>query len=363
VTQLIFLGGFLGSGKTTTFLRLAHDFVRRGKRVGILTNDQGQDLVDTQLFRVSGYDTQDVRGGCFCCRLDDFIREAEALTAKLKPDFLFAEPVGSCTDLVATVVRPLRRLRPNDFDIGPFTVVVDPIRVGNVLSPQGKATLSEKVTYIYKLQQMEASAIAVNKIDLLSSEELSQITDLLQSQFPRQHILRYSARTGQAFDDIANWLLGRNSEAVPESPEIDYDLYAAGEAELAWFDASLQICAPHPIDMDEALMKLGSLIERRMSVVQLEIAHVKLFLRAGERACSLSILGGGARPELFRRAGTSAVSFQLLVNARVATRPDTLKGIMEHCLQLWVDMLDASASRPSVASFSPPRPVPAYRMS
>ena len=54
MTRLIFLGGFLGSGKTTTLLRLASNLAREGKKVGILTNDQGQELVDTELFRASG---------------------------------------------------------------------------------------------------------------------------------------------------------------------------------------------------------------------------------------------------------------------------------------------------------------------
>jgi Ni2+-binding GTPase involved in maturation of urease and hydrogenase len=362
MTRLIFLGGFLGSGKTTTLLRLANYLVQCGSRVGILTNDQGQELVDTELFRASGLETRDVRGGCFCCRLTDFVGQAEALTSTLKPDVLLAEPVGSCTDLVATVLRPLRHLYPDHFEISPYTVLVDPLRARDVLSRTGNATLSDKVTYVYKLQQMEADAIAVNKVDMLLPEELVDVTGLLRTHFPAQRILTFSARTGEGFDDLAAWLLGSSPGGPSRSPDIDYDVYAAGEAELAWFDGRFGISTPEPIDMDQTLMQLGSLLDERLSANELQIAHVKLFLRAGERVCSLSISRNGAPPEFSRSAGVRVLSLELVVNARVAAQPEQLATIMEDCLQSWAGRLQVSVSQRSVSRFSPSRPVPTHRI-
>src|SRR6059058_3016491 len=45
--RFIMLGGFLGAGKTTAMARLARHYMSQGKRVGLVTNDQAQDLVDT----------------------------------------------------------------------------------------------------------------------------------------------------------------------------------------------------------------------------------------------------------------------------------------------------------------------------
>lgn len=39
-----------------------------------------------------------------------------------------AEPVGSCTDLAATVTYPLRRLYGDQFTIAPVSVLLDPVR-------------------------------------------------------------------------------------------------------------------------------------------------------------------------------------------------------------------------------------------
>lgn len=47
--RFIMLGGFLGAGKTTALLRLAHHLQKAGRRVGIITNDQAAGLVDTAL--------------------------------------------------------------------------------------------------------------------------------------------------------------------------------------------------------------------------------------------------------------------------------------------------------------------------
>ena len=50
----IMVGGFLGAGKTSTISRLARHYMNQGKKVGIVTNDQTTDLVDTQSLRSQG---------------------------------------------------------------------------------------------------------------------------------------------------------------------------------------------------------------------------------------------------------------------------------------------------------------------
>src|SRR5437763_1942516 len=49
--RFVMLGGFLGAGKTTTLSRLAKLYQSQGRRVGVVTNDQAHDLVDTKTFR------------------------------------------------------------------------------------------------------------------------------------------------------------------------------------------------------------------------------------------------------------------------------------------------------------------------
>jgi len=71
---------------------------RQGYRVAVITNDQGDNLVDTQRLRAEGFDTAEIGGGCFCCRFSALIEAAESVK-RFDPDIIFAEPVGSCTTL------------------------------------------------------------------------------------------------------------------------------------------------------------------------------------------------------------------------------------------------------------------------
>ena len=69
---MYFVGGFLGSGKTTAIALACRILIREGKRVGVVTNDQGKLQVDSLFMRSAGLPTVEVGGGCFCCRYDDF---------------------------------------------------------------------------------------------------------------------------------------------------------------------------------------------------------------------------------------------------------------------------------------------------
>src|SRR5580765_4482264 len=121
--RFVMIGGFLGAGKTTTLARLARFYTQRGQRVGLVTNDQAQDLVDTTSLRGQGFPVEEVAGACFCCRFDELVSKVGQLEQGDRPDVILAEPVGSCTDLVATVVQPLKDLYGQRFVMSPYAVL------------------------------------------------------------------------------------------------------------------------------------------------------------------------------------------------------------------------------------------------
>src|SRR5829696_8894510 len=77
--RFVMIGGFLGAGKTTTIARLARQYQTQGKRVGVVTNDQAHDLVDTNALRSQGLSVEEVPGACFCCRFEDLVERVGAL--------------------------------------------------------------------------------------------------------------------------------------------------------------------------------------------------------------------------------------------------------------------------------------------
>ncbi len=62
--RFLMVGGFLGAGKTTAIARLARMFQAQGRQVGIITNDQATDLVDTHSLRSQGFNVGEVPGAC-----------------------------------------------------------------------------------------------------------------------------------------------------------------------------------------------------------------------------------------------------------------------------------------------------------
>src|SRR6516225_99483 len=66
---------------------------------------------------------KNMRGGCFCCRFSDLMEVADRLREH-EPDVIFGEPVGSCTDLSATTIAPIRTTHLDRYRLAPLTVVV-----------------------------------------------------------------------------------------------------------------------------------------------------------------------------------------------------------------------------------------------
>lgn len=89
---LIIVGGFLGAGKTTLLDRAARALDQRGRRVGLITNDQSIHLVDTARLGSGDQAVEEVGGGCFCCRFDDLVAAADRLRREGRDVILAEEP-------------------------------------------------------------------------------------------------------------------------------------------------------------------------------------------------------------------------------------------------------------------------------
>lgn len=219
--RYVMIGGFLGAGKTTSILRFAEWLTARGLKVGLVTNDQGGGLVDTALAQAHHMPVEEIVGGCFCCRFTSLVEAADTLVKDTAPDVLIAEPVGSCTDLVATVSLPLEQIYGDRFTVAPVTVVVDPLRAERVLG-LAAASLSEHVAYIYKKQLEEAEILVINKCDLVDAPRLARLREALAAVAPRAVIHECAAREGTGLEPWFERMLADTSQAAAIA-EIDYD--------------------------------------------------------------------------------------------------------------------------------------------
>jgi G3E family GTPase len=358
-TRLVLLGGFLGAGKSTALARAAREMADRGLRVGVITNDQAEGLVDTALFQQRGLPTREVAGGCFCCRFDDFMARADALLAEARPDVLLAEPVGSCTDLVETVLRPVARLHGRRFSVSPFVVLVDPLRALRLLGGDAPTGFSEKITYIFRLQQQEADLLALSKVDLLDADTRGRVRALLSERFPDAEILETSAATGEGFDALfERWLGGEAPRR--RTPEVDYDVYAAGEAELGWLNADATLHADGAIDVDRALLELARELGSELRARGLEVAHAKLLLRGERNTAIANLVHGDVAAVLSQSADEAASELSLVANVRARGDPEDLRQAFQAALERWQALHRAVARIGSIHALSPSRPVPTH---
>jgi G3E family GTPase len=132
------VGGFLGAGKTTAIGAIVRNLKARGLKCALISNDQGQGLVDSVLARERVSSVAEITGGCFCCRLDELVTTVKRLSEEKRPDVLIAEPVGSCTDLMATVLLPLARVYRMPMRLAPLSVLLDGRRAYATLVKQGR---------------------------------------------------------------------------------------------------------------------------------------------------------------------------------------------------------------------------------
>ncbi|MBI1177494.1 MIP family channel protein [bacterium] len=356
------IGGFLGAGKTTAVAALAQRLTRDGLKVGLITNDQGSELVDTAMLRARGFATEEIPGGCFCCRFNSLVDAAGKLTSATQPDAFVAEPVGSCTDLVATVTYPLRRMYGDRFRIAPLSVLVDPVRAEQVFGLAPGRKFSEKVLYIWRKQAEEADLLVITKTDLLDEARLTRLEHRLGEEFPNKEIFKVSVRTGAGVDAWFNRVLSGDQTTRPVMA-VDYDIYAEGEALLGWLNATVQITGS-ALDANALLRTLAEDLKQRLG--EAEIAHLKMTFNPDQGIgdiAAISLVRSDYIPELSLTLEGPAESGQLILNLRAEADPADLRAAVEAAVAALPEKIAGLTARLDHSEhFRPGRPTPTHRV-
>jgi G3E family GTPase len=362
-SRYLMIGGFLGAGKTTTMLRLAELLTARGLRVGLITNDQASGLVDTSLAKHRDIAVEEIAGGCFCCRFSSLIQAAQHLTVSNRPDVFLAEPVGSCTDLVATVSLPLQQIYGDQFRVAPFAVLVDPARALRVFGMEEGRTFPEHVLYIYNKQLEEAEHIVINKSDTVAPELLMALEVEMARRFPQAQLHTMSARHGCGVEPLLDTLLAAES-APARVMDVDYARYGEGEAMLGWLNGSAALSGDE-FDGNAFLPALARGIRANLAAAGAETAHLKMVLSPeGEpyelAACNL--VRGDAEPELSHTLSDPLDDAALLINCRAAGDPATLRDAVQQALEKTAAEFSLTLTPGALEYFKPGQPNPERRV-
>jgi len=361
--KLVFVGGFLGSGKTTALAGIAKRLLSLGKRVGIVTNDQSDNLADTVIVREMlselGVPIEEVVAGCFCCKFEELIDNIEKILVH-KPDVLLGEPVGSCTDFVAAVANPIKIHYHEAFRFAPFSTMVDPDRVRDLLLAETESNFPEEVAYLFGKQLEEADILLLNKIDLLAEEETERLVSALSNKFPEKEILTISARDGVGVDKWLDILLSGRPGANTVLSQIDYDRYARAEAVLGWLNAAIRISSEQLFAADKFVKDLFIQLRESFKQEKGEIGHLKSVFTSGGKSFWVNLTNLSSDPMVSGEPLETLSKGSLILNARVQLDPDVLEKIVRDILAIVAEKFDINAEIDDLQCFSPAYPNPPH---
>jgi G3E family GTPase len=239
------LTGYLGAGKTTLLNRILSE--NHGKKYAVVINEFGELGVDNDLVVDTDEEVFEMNNGCICCTVrGDLIRIVGGLMKRRdRFDGIIIETTGLAnpapvaqTFFVDDVVKEKTRLDA-------IVTVVDAKHLPQRL--QDSAEAEEQIAF--------ADVIVLNKIDLVTAEELAEVEAMIRriNKFARiHHATKGSVPIAEVLDQGAFDL----SRVLVHAP----DFLTSDEHEHNDDVASMSFEAERPIDPERFNAWMGALL-------------------------------------------------------------------------------------------------------
>lgn len=202
------LSGFLGAGKTTLLNYVLNN--REGLKVAVIVNDMSEINIDAQLIKQNKASLNrveekmvEITNGCICCTLrEDLLIEVAKLAKENRFDYLLIESTGisepipiaetfTFVDDQGKTLQDIARLDTMVTVVDAFNFLKDYYKEED-LKTIGLALNDDDDRFIVDLlvEQVEFSdVIIINKMDLVTNEELEKLEAILESLNPKAEIL------------------------------------------------------------------------------------------------------------------------------------------------------------------------------
>ncbi len=240
------LSGFLGAGKTTLLNHVLNN--REGKKVAVIVNDMSEVNIDAALVEKGGAGLSrteeklvEMSNGCICCTLrEDLLEQVRELAAEKKFDYLLIESTGISEPLPVATTFDFRDEKGNSLsDVSKLDTMVTVVDAANLirnysstdfLKDRGESLgeTDERTLVDLLVEQIEfANVIILNKIDLISKEELKVVTAIIHGLNAKAKIIETSLSQVDMKDVIDTGLF--NLEEAQEHPLWAQELYNPNE--------------------------------------------------------------------------------------------------------------------------------------
>ncbi len=192
------ISGFLGSGKTTLMIDLGKRLGKKGKRVAIIVNEVGEVGVDGALIDAYGLNSVELTEGCICCSLSGSLQNTLRVVANdYKADIIFIEPTGIA---LPSKINGIIRTSMVEHESKLGICVVDAFRAPRIY---------QEAELFFRRQIEDVDLVAVNKMELVSPEQLAEVEELVGRLNPKATVLRMSAKEDRGVEAIEVRLVDR----------------------------------------------------------------------------------------------------------------------------------------------------------
>jgi G3E family GTPase len=195
--KLMVVSGFFGCGKTTFIINAAKRLVENySLKIAVIVNDIGEIGIDDKVISSYGLKVKELFGGCVCCQLgDDMIKTLRSVERRVKPDVAILEPSGAADP--SQILSIVSLSKNFELQMLPLVVLVD--------ATQFKLLLSEMPLAIRKIAFGEI--VLINKMDQVSTAELSDVTREVRKFNQRAVIRQISAKKGEGIEPVLEILM------------------------------------------------------------------------------------------------------------------------------------------------------------
>lgn len=320
--KVMIIGGFLGSGKTTTIQKISRQLSDAGKRTAIIVNEIGEIGLDGETLKNPGIITEELTSGCICCTLKISMQYTlQTLEEEFRPDIVIIEPTGIA--FPGQIREEIEVMGLSELSFAPVVTLVDPGRFG---------TEAKEIPRFIETQVKEAEILGINKVDVAPAEIVMATEKMLIELNPEARILKFSAKLGdEQFENLLGHLALPGIEKPSREKKNSIELSEVSAHSVLYTLSSYNFNS----EKGERLIEesLQTIRDRVKEINPNFIGHVKLSLKLPDSMIRGSVTSSEESPQVeFIPRKNEKLELRLL-SAITRVPEDSLTGIVESTLE------------------------------